>query len=71
MQQMASTSIEVEAESPEDAIQKTEGLEPHLCASCSGHGNPPGIDLSYDWEPTEVADEDGEVVWSEEADSGE
>lgn len=66
LQQMASTSIEVEADSPEAAIEEAYGQEPSLCASCSGHGNPPGIDLSYDWEPSEVTDEDGETVWSEE-----
>lgn len=64
---MASTSIEVEAASPEQAIEEAQANEPHLCAACAGHGNPPGIDLSYDWEPTEVVGENGEIVWTEGA----
>lgn len=67
LQQMASTVIEVEAEDPNSAIDKAIEQEPGgLCASCSGWNNPPGIDLSYDWEPTEVTDANGETVWSEQ-----
>lgn len=66
LQQMASTVIEVDADNPEAAIEAAYADEPRLCASCAGHGNPPGIGLDYDWEATVVKDEDGRTVWSEE-----
>lgn len=48
----ASTYIDVEADDPDEAIDKADevGL-PGLCAHCSGWRTP-GIDLS-DWEPGE------------------
>lgn len=67
-QQMASTLVTVEdAEDYEDAIEQAYQDTPGgICAQCSGWGNPPGIDLSGDWEVVEVDDEDGNAVWTEE-----
>lgn len=48
----ASTYIDVEADDPDEAIDKADliGL-PRLCAQCSGWGKP-GVDLG-EWEPAE------------------
>lgn len=62
--QTASTAISVTADSPEDAIELAYRNGPHgLCAQCSGWNNPPGIDLTGDWEPEEVVDAEGNTVW--------
>ena len=50
-QQMASTSVTVEADDLNAAIDSAyDGLPGGLCAQCSGWNRPPGIDLSGDWE---------------------
>jgi hypothetical protein len=52
----ASTSIEVEAENPEEAGDKAwDAGMPTICAQCSGWGRSgPGLDLSDVWEVSEV-----------------
>jgi len=66
----AGTSVKVEANSPDEAMELAwDGLPGGVCAQCSGWGNPPGIDMSGDWEPIEVVDADGNTVWSEKADA--
>jgi hypothetical protein len=47
----ASTTITVEADNPDDAADKAYAAgTPTLCAQCSGWNNPPGVELSGDWE---------------------
>lgn len=64
--QTASTQVEVEADSFNDAVDAAYNDLPRgLCAQCSGWGrdNGPGIDLSGDWEADETTySKDGEIV---------
>lgn len=48
----ASTAIEVEADSPEDArvVADEEFDSPTICAQCSGWGSDGWIELGDDWE---------------------
>lgn len=46
---VASTTIEVEASSEEEAIEAAFKKTPYLCAQCSGWGNSAGIELA-DWD---------------------
>lgn len=62
----ASTEIEVEADSYDEAVDKAwaEGF-PGICAQCAGMGysNGPGIELGDEWEPDEFSYyRDGEYV---------
>jgi hypothetical protein len=51
----ASTSVEVEADSPEEAEDKAyQAKLPTLCAQCSGWNNPPGVELNDTWEISET-----------------
>lgn len=54
--QEASTSVTVQADTLDEAIEEaySEG-QPGLCASCSGFGHGPGIDLSGDWNLDETS----------------
>lgn len=65
-EQVASTQVEVEADSFDEAVDKAyAGLPSGVCAQCAGmgFGDTPGIDLSGDWEPDEKAYYlDGEYV---------
>lgn len=59
----ASTSIQVEAEDREEAIEKAESVGmPTICAQCSGMGGDQNLDLSDVWDVDEVCDERGNVV---------
>lgn len=55
--QTASTSVDVEAETFDGAVEAAYNELPRgVCAQCSGMGygnNSPGIDLSGDWDPDE------------------
>jgi hypothetical protein len=54
----ASTSVEVEAETADEAIDKVYDADmPTLCAQCSGWGSDRGLELSDAWEMSEVIDE--------------
>lgn len=62
--QTASTTVKVEADSFDEAVDAAyaEG-HPSLCAQCSGWGRESGIDLSGDWEADErTYTVDGEYV---------
>jgi len=54
----ASTAIEIEADSAEEAQEKADEIQdfPSICAQCSGWGSDHNLDLSDVWE------QDGEVV---------
>lgn len=56
----ASTSVKVDAEDSEDAVEKAydAGL-PTICAQCSGWGSGVGLDLSDVWEVSEVEEWEG------------
>jgi len=59
----ASTSIEVEAGSPDEAIDKAYGADmPTICAQCSGWGRDTSLELSDVWEVSEVCDADGSLI---------
>lgn len=49
---MASTQIEVEAESEEAAIEQAMDNTPYVCAQCAGWGQRAGIELG-EWEPND------------------
>jgi hypothetical protein len=54
--QTASCVVTVEADDLESAIDAAYDKTPGgLCAQCAGWGNPPGIDLSGEWELDEEA----------------
>jgi len=59
MQSTASTHVEVEADSVEEAVEAAYGAEkPHICAICAGMGyssNPP-LDLDDEWQVDEHPD---------------
>jgi hypothetical protein len=58
----ASTVVEVEADSPEEARELADEKfkEPMLCAQCSGWGNRQNLELGDGWEQ----DESDGGVWS-------
>lgn len=62
----ANTSIEVEADDPEQAKELAEesGQFPTLCHQCSGYGRGQSLDIGDEWDAKEVtlldgADDDG------------
>lgn len=63
-QTVAFTSIEVEADSLDDAVEAAWQEEfPSICAQCSGWGQGPNLELGDEWEPDEKAYVlDGEYV---------
>lgn len=62
---VASTSIEVEADNEDDAMEKAyDSGMPTICAQCSGWNQPHNLDLGDEWEATDVQDADGRIVWT-------
>lgn len=63
----AFTTIEVEADDPDSAIDKAyDAGTPTLCAQCAGWGNDrQNLELGEVWETTTVEDEAGEVAWED------
>jgi hypothetical protein len=61
-----SAAITVEAEDPDDAIDKAlnEGI-PGICAHCSGWGQTWWREEGDEWTPESVTDADGQEVWSD------
>lgn len=69
--QTASTSVTVEADDLEAAIEAAWSQAPSgLCHQCSSsrYGTP-GVELAGDWEPESVYDAGGKQVWTEHADT--
>lgn len=66
-QQAVSLSLDVEAESPEDAIEEAheEGV-PGVCAQCSGWGKNWSRDDDGELVEESVSDDDGKTVWTAE-----
>lgn len=62
MSTVSSFSLTVEADDPDDAIEKAFGDSPTICAQCSGWGKGYGLDLGDTWEPDAVT-LDGEDAW--------
>jgi hypothetical protein len=63
--QTVSTSVEVEADDREEAIEQalqSDAMPPGLCAYCSGYGRPWNMDMAGDWDVSEVTDADGNEV---------
>jgi hypothetical protein len=60
----ASTSVEVEADNPEQAEERAYAANlPTVCAQCAGMGSDdPGLDLSDAWEVSSVTDENGKEI---------
>jgi len=51
LQTVASTTIEVEADDPDDAYEKAfDKRMPHICAQCSGWRGGPNLELGDMWE---------------------
>jgi hypothetical protein len=66
LNQMLSASVTVEADDPDEAIDKAHesDLPRGICAQCSGWGQKSwSMDTSGDWEPDEVVDSQGKTVW--------
>lgn len=58
----ASTAITVEADDPDEALDKAYERAPsRLCHQCTGYGGLPGIELAGDWEHHSTWDEDSGV----------
>lgn len=60
---VASTSVEVEAADPGEAMDKAYDVAmPTLCAQCAGWGNDQNLELNDAWEVSAVADGSGDIV---------
>jgi hypothetical protein len=63
---VASTSVEVEADDPGDALEKADSsYMPQICAQCSGWGKNFSLELGDEWAPTDVYDSDDNLVWED------
>lgn len=59
----ASTSVEVDAEDADAAIDKAYASDmPTICAQCSGWGRDTSLEVSDNWDVSEVTDAEGKVV---------
>lgn len=66
LQTIASTSVEVEADNEDEALDKAyDASMPTICAQCSGWGKESYLELGDVWEANQVADADGKVVWED------
>lgn len=64
--QTAGTTVQVEAETPDEAIEFAYEEVPYgLCHQCTGSRGRPGVELDGDWEPHSVYDTDYNLVWAE------
>ncbi|MGV8064590.1 hypothetical protein PJP13_24305 [Mycobacterium kansasii] len=55
----AETSVTVEADDPDEAIDKAcNAVHPFICHQCARE-----IDLGDEWEPNAVFTEGGDIVW--------
>lgn len=61
----ADLTIRVEADDDEAAVQKAHEHVPSLCIQCTGYKRKYSLDVMFeDMEAYEVADENGEPVWT-------
>lgn len=66
MSQVVSLTVQVEAETPEDAAENAwEHTPGGICAQCSGYGRDWSRDDSAEFEVDLVTDEAGAEVWDE------
>jgi hypothetical protein len=63
----ASTSVEVDAEDRDDAIEKALSANmPTICAQCSGWGREYSLEIADNWDFSEVEDQNGNIVGPED-----
>lgn len=57
---MAHTSVEVEADDRDEAIDQALGADmPRICAQCSGWGSGQNLEISDAWDASGVTEPDG------------
>lgn len=61
----AETAVKVEADDPDEAIDKAYNETPTICAQCSGWGHGYSLEIGEVWDAYEVTDAEDKVVWED------